>query len=338
MKKAGIIFFIILILLTGFIRVYALLQPVKNQGGSPEGIWIRQGNTSHVIAERLKEKNLIRSSTLFRLIVSITGKDQQLKAGYYEIKPSNSAWEIISILTDGRIATFKFTIPEGYTVKEIAKKLSKNTFHSEEELISAAKAKYDRSYLPPLSKEIKYPIEGFLYPNTYILPRESEPKQIYNIFLDQFEKVWFKKLNNEVKQNSDYSINDIITIASLIEEEAKLDNENKLISAVIHNRLNRKMYLQIDATIQYSLPKRKERILYKDLKIESHYNTYLNYGLPVGPICNPGDEAIRAALNPADVDYLFYFALNDGSHKFTRSYKEHLESQQELKKENKEED
>ena len=98
------------------------------------------------------------------------------------------------------------------------------------------------------------------------------------------------------------------------------------------------MYLQIDATIQYSLPKRKERILYKDLKIESHYNTYLNYGLPVGPICNPGDEAIRAALNPADVDYLFYFALNDGSHKFTRSYKEHLESQQELKKENKEED
>ena len=333
MKKAGIIFFIIILLLTGFIRVYALLQPVKNHGGSPEGIWVRQGNTSHVIAKRLEEKNLIRSSILFKLIVSITGKDQQLKAGYYEIKPTNSAWDIISILTEGRIATFKFTIPEGYTVEEIAKKLSKNTFYTEHEFISAAKEKYDHSYLPSHSKNVRYPIEGFLYPNTYLIPREAEPREIYNIFLNQFEKVWLKKLNNQINKSSDFSINDIITIASLIEEEAKLDNEKKLISAVIYNRLDRGMYLQIDAGIQYSLPERKERILYKDLKIESPYNTYTNHGLPVGPICSPGDEAIRAALEPAEVDYLFYFALNDGSHKFTRSYKKHLELQKEIKEE-----
>ena len=337
MKRAGIIFFIIIILLTGMIRIASLLQPVKSEDGLKKSLWIKKGNSSRIIVKKLAEKNLIKSRFLFNIIVSVTGKDDQLKAGYYEIPPSKNTWEIISILTEGRIATFKFTIPEGYTVREIVSNLADNTFYNEKQFIAAARDDYNRSYLPSPKSRVKYPLEGFLFPNTYIIPREAKPRQIFNIFLNQFEKTWLNKLNNiQDTTNNNYSIYEIVTIASLIEDEAKLDSEKELISAVIHNRLDKGMYLQIDAGIQYCLPERKERILYEDLEIESPYNTYINSGLPGGPICNPGDKAIKAALEPAKVDYLFYFALSDGSHKFTRSYKKHLELQKKINSKNKE--
>jgi UPF0755 protein len=337
-KKAGLIFIIIIILISGMIRIASLLQPVsRGKVVSAKSVWINSGNSSGIIANKLAKKNIIKSSKLFNLLVGLIGTDDQLKAGYYEIKPNRSTWEIISILAKGRIDTFKFTIPEGYTVREIAEQLSKKTFYDKEDYLSVARTDFDREYLPTKAN-VNYTLEGFLYPNTYVIPRESTPKQVYDIFLDQFEERWLDRLEKDHGEKmGKYSIREIITIASLIEAEAKLDNEKRIISAVIYNRLKKRMFLQIDAGVQYSLPARKERILYKDLKVKSLYNTYTNPGLPVGPIGNPGGKAIKAALNPIDVDYLFYFALSDGSHKFTNSYKEHLKSQQKIETENKEE-
>ena len=150
--------------------------------------------------------------------------------------------------------------------------------------------------------------------------------------LSSFENSVVQKIDkNEITEK--YSLHEIITIASLIEEEARFDDEKPIIASVIYNRLNQEMRLQIDATVQYVLEEKKEKLLYKDLEVESFYNTYQNDGLPPGPICSPGIVAIEAALKPADTDYLFYFALNNGEHVFTKSYDQHIQKQREMKNE-----
>jgi len=152
------------------------------------------------------------------------------------------------------------------------------------------------------------------------------------VLLNSFNENIVKGIYNNEKK-IDYSFYEILTIASMIEEEAKFDDEKAIIASVIYNRLKEDMLLQIDATVQYILDEKKQRLLYKDLDIESPYNTYLNNGLPPGPICSPGDKAIQAALNPDETDYLFYFALENGEHVFTESYQEHIRKQNEIKNE-----
>lgn len=339
MKRAGLIFLVIVIIITGILRLNYLVKPVEENSNQDIGINIKAGNSSLNIAEKLEEKNLIRSKLLFIFIINFYGIDDQLKAGYYEFSPADSLREIIRNLTEGKIATFNITIPEGYTVEDVAVRLEELTAYDKEDFLNIAQ----NDDLIPLDRDLsdtdytdsfKYPLEGFLYPDTYTIPYEYNPEEILKVMVNQFQEKWQEKYLNKVKDqtenDSELGFYEYLIIASLIEKEAKLDEEKKTISSVIHNRIKEDMPLQIDASVQYILPEWKDRLLYNDLKEESPYNTYLFKGLPRGPICNPGKQSLEAAIEPSDEEYLFYFAEKDGSHVFTKTYEEHLEKQNEL--------
>jgi len=354
-RRAGRIIFLLIIVLTISLRVLYLMGPVDRESENSISVIIESGTSGRQIANKLYNSNLIRSKTLFNILVSVKGYENSLKAGIYNINPSYDMEGIIDLLVDGRIATFRFTIPEGFTVEEIASRLSVLTPYTEEDYLNYARQDLGRSYLNISTEGINYLLEGYLYPDTYIIPQEYNPEQIYDVMLSVYEKRWLNKFNkiysalnsdshNNNNNTTDYvheesfseivsqfTIQEIMTIASLIEKEAKLDEEKSMVAAVIYNRLKSNMLLQIDATIQYIMDDRKERVLYSDLTIDSPYNTYVYPGLPPGPISNPGSSSIKAALNPAEVDYLFYFARKDGSHVFSRSYKEHLKLQNEMR-------
>lgn len=333
MKKAGKIFLLIIIIITGILRLGYLMEPVARNNNQLIDLRIKSGSTSSQIGEKLYNYGLIKSKFLFNLLLMIKGIDDKLQAGFYQLKPSYNLKEVIAILVEGRVATFKVTIPEGYTVEEIAERLATKTPYSMEDFLKIAGSDFAKPYLLAKDSSQKYAVEGFLYPDTYIIPKDYTPDRIFKVILDEFEEKWWERLKLET-EDSEYSPYEIMTIASLIEKEAKLEEEKPLIAAVIYNRLEKGMLLQLDASIQYVLPERKERILYRDLEVDSLYNTYRYPGLPPGPVCSPGDSSIEAALNPADVDYLFYFALPDGSHKFSKTYREHLLLQRELRSNN----
>lgn len=328
MKREGILFFIFIIILTFVIWFTNLIGPVNPWDQRGILVTINPGTTGREIADILYNDKLIRSKTIFKVILNLRGMENSLKAGIYNIKTNYSMFEIMDLLAKGKVATFRVTIPEGFTVEEIVRRLTILTSFSEEEFLEYASSNPGRGYLED-NGETRYLLEGFLYPDTYIIPEEYKADEILEVLLSVFEERWLDRLEAAEVEFTPF---EIMTIASLIEKEARLDEEKPIVAAVIYNRLKQNMLLQIDASIQYILSERKERVLYSDLKIDSPYNTYLYPGLPPGPISSPGGMSIEAALNPADVDYLFYFAKEDGSHIFSRSYSEHLRLQNEMRK------
>jgi len=330
MKKSAIILLILIILITFSVCFIAFLQPVERNTNSVYSVNIDYGSTSKKVANLLEKNNIIRSSFAFNVVINILGYDNQLRAGYYEISPENNIFEVIDIIRKGRVATFKVSIPEGSTLKEIISRFEEKTLYSKNDYLNIAQnIELNKKYLTKNSDSIKYKLEGFLYPDTYKIQKNYKPEQIYKLMLKEFEDKWLSKLKDKA-DNSKYSISELVTMASIVEKEAKLKEEKPIIAGIIYNRLEINMKLQIDATVQYVLPVRKERLLYSDLKIESKYNTYLHQGLPPGPISNPGDASLNAVLNPQKTEYLFYFARKDGSHEFSETYQEHLEKQNEL--------
>ncbi|MFP4662455.1 MAG: endolytic transglycosylase MltG [Halanaerobiales bacterium] len=352
MKKFVFILILILILLISF-KVVNLMGPVDSDSDESIQLMIESGTSARQIARKLYNNNLIQSELLFNIMISVHGLENSLKAGIYDIESSKSMIEIINLLDEGHVATFRITIPEGFTVEDIARRLSVLTDYPEEDFLYYAGQTMGRNYLNLSGRDIKYALEGYLYPDTYIIPQEYGPEDILEVMLSVFEKRWLDRLDriseadndeidvyeadyNDRQENSQevvsqFTPHQIMTIASMIEKEARYDEEKPLVAAVIYNRLQRTMLLQIDACIQYILPGRSDRVLYSDLEIDSPYNTYLYPGLPPGPIASPGASSIEAALKPADVDYLFYFAREDGSHVFSRTYREHLELQKEMR-------
>ncbi|MFW5981310.1 MAG: endolytic transglycosylase MltG [bacterium] len=337
-KKAAFALILIIIVLAITFKYFQLVSPVVGSGvenGEYVSINIETGSSGREIARKLYKNDLIRSEYLFYLLLRL--EEDSLKAGTYHLNQAYDMHDILDILLRGRVATFRVTIPEGYTVQEISTRLAELTPHSKEDFLEIAKRNLGREYLQEGHLKRKYLLEGFLYPSTYIFPFDFSPEQIFEHMVYQYENRWLLRLeSNYLAENPDnrvgtYTPYEIITIASLIEKEAKIDQEKSLIAAVIYNRLEQDMLLQIDASVQYALGDRRTRLLYRDLEFESHYNTYRYPGLPPGPIANPGSSSIEAALNPVDEDYLFYFARSDGSHVFTNSYSEHLRLQNEMR-------
>ena len=195
MKRIGIILFICLILLTGYVRLISLMGPVDVYDTEPRIVIIKSGTLTKEISDLLRDRNLIKSEKVFNLMLSVSGLDDNLQAGYYELKPSDNMWKIIYKLTTGKVATFKVTIPEGYTVEQIAARLGKVSFFKAEDFIRLIKKeRFNRPYLPDSDYRYKYCLEGFLYPDTYIIPREYNPEQILNVMLDSFEERRFNRL------------------------------------------------------------------------------------------------------------------------------------------------
>lgn len=330
MKKAGIIFLIIIILLTISLKVVDLAQPVNLANDENILIAIKKGASAREIVDTLYIHNLIKSRLLFRAYIHLTDADQKLQAGYYYFTQSMDMFEILDQLKKGGNAVFKVSIPEGLSVQEVIIRLaakSDNEVEEFEEILTGSGLDYD--FLPEDNPELIYRLEGFLYPNTYTIPVGYSARETIEVVLNSFEDNVVEKIE-KTEKNDKYTLYEILTVASLIEEEARFDEEKPIIASVIYNRLDQKMLLQIDATVQYALEVKKQKLFYSDLDIKSPFNTYLKKGLPPGPICNPGDKAIEAALNPEKTDYLFYFALENGEHIFTETYQEHIRKQNEI--------
>ena len=280
---------------------------------------ISSGSSTGQIGQILEEEGIISSADKFKIWSRIKGYDSRYKAGTYTLSPSMDFQEIADIIVSGKVTTVNFTIPEGYTIYQTASAIAAKGLGDYDTLVSLIEAgDFEYDFLKAAQNN-KNKLEGYLFPNTYTVDEGMNEEQIIKVMLDQFEKQPYKVY---AESGSSYSLNDIITVASIIERECKVDEERPLVASVIYNRLAKGMPLQMCSTVQYVLGKQKEVLTYADTRIESPYNTYTNTGLPPGPICSPGLAAIKAALNPADTDYL-YFVLSeklDGTSNFSSDY------------------
>ncbi|MEW6685942.1 MAG: endolytic transglycosylase MltG [Candidatus Edwardsbacteria bacterium] len=282
---------------------------------------IEKGTSLLLIAEKLQEAGMITNPHSFLLLAKVTGLDKKIQAGRYCFTRPMSSWEILSNLKQGGTLTEEITIPEGYTLREIARLLQNQVSIDSLEFLKWC---YDTTFCLKLGIPVNN-LEGYLFPNSYNIYWKMEAKKAIELMVAEFNNIYNDSLTKRAEELG-FTRHQIITLASLIEKEAKIDSERLLISAVFHNRLRLGRPLESCATIEYLLPEHKERLLYKDLKIKSPYNTYLNLGLPPGPICNPGKKSIESALYPAKVDYLYFVSNSDGSHTFSRTGIEHIQA------------
>ena len=220
-------------------------------------------------------------------------------------------------------------IPEGYSIDMMAKRLEQQGVFKADDFLAAVKNtdQYKNEFIKdiPSKKGTKYKLEGYLYPDTYKIYKSSKPKDLIQKMLDNFDKKYSVAAKD---YKGKHSMAEIMTIASMIEREAKVESERPVIAGVIENRLARKMKLQIDPTVLYTTTNglyNAKKVYYKDLKAKTVYNTYVIKGLPAGPICNPADTAVKAAMNPKKHDYLYYRTdgSKNGTHVFTKTFNEH---------------
>lgn len=328
-----VVLFIVIITAAGFAYYNISIKPVENvENGKIITITIPKGANSNQIGAILKDNGVIRNKTVFRIYSKINNLDSKYKAGTYEINNSMDIKGVSEVLLHGKgfNETIRFTIPEGYEVRMIVDKLVELGLGKREKYEELLKeADFDYSFIDGINRT-EGKLEGYLFPDTYEVYKDSSEKEILDKMLKRFDEV-FSDEYKERAQELCMSIDEVVTLASIIEREAKIDEDRKIISSAFHNRLKNNMFLQSCATVQYILKERKENLLYKDLEIDSPYNTYKNPGLPPGPIASPGLKSIEAALYPADTEYLYFFAKDDGSHVFSKTFKEHLQLQNKYK-------
>lgn len=320
MKKARIVILILLIvLLAGLLAYYkfsgSIFGPYRDVDveTTKMAIVIPEGSDAETISDILEKEGIIEKSLGFRIFSKLKGYDSSFKAGKFSLSPGMTSEEIAEIITKGQVVMASFTIPEGYRVDQIAKKLDEEGLVSREKFMSLAETG-DYSEYEFLSGTVEGPhrLEGFLFPETYYIPEGTDEDGIIRVMLNQFQTVWSKYEDRAME--IDLTLNEAITIASLIEREAVLDEDRKLVSSVIYNRLAIDMPLQIDATINFALDligEDHEYLTYEDLEIDSPYNTYKIPALPPGPIACPGERCIEAALYPPDTEYLYYVKTTD---------------------------
>lgn len=325
---------ILLIFLVGilFVMYYnsVIKKPLKGDD-SVVVIEVKQGDGFYDILNNLEKEDKVRSKLMIKLKLALDNKNINLNEGIYEIPSDSTLNDILKSLESNldNINLVKITIPEGFSVEEIGGKLEENGFCTKEEFVDAVNSYQLPDFIEEKDKT-RYNLEGFLYPDTYYIKKGTSAEDIITIMLERFKSVM-----NEVKEDvnlalDDSKMYDVITIASMIEKEARVDEDRPLIASVIYNRLNEDMKLQLDATVLYSLGYHVETLLNRHLEVDSPYNTYKYKGLPEGPICNPGIESIKAALQPAESDYIYYILQNDGAHYFTDNYDDFLNKKKEL--------
>jgi UPF0755 protein len=299
-------------------------------------IQIPIGSSTARIASILQEEGFIQSALLFRLIAKYKGYDGHFQAGHYELNNNMSIEEIQLELQKGTVRRegIRFTIPEGFTVEQIATRLEEQNI-AEKEIFEKLCRVYGENNpgasllgqkIGEIPSQVRYRLEGYLYPDTYEVHEDIAEEEIIELMLSRFFEVFNEEYLLQAEKMG-LNIHQIVTIASLVEKEATLPEERSLIAAVFHNRLNSAAVplLQSCATIQYILGEIKPVLTYEDLAIDSPFNTYLYPNLPPGPIASPGRQALYAALYPADVDYLYFVSKEDGSngHYFSRTLQEH---------------
>lgn len=271
---------------------------------------IPENATAYQVAKILKDKGIIKNIDWFLFLTNRKNVQKKLKAGIYEFSGRTPLKKVISKIVKGDVILVKITIPEGSTIKDIAKILKeKGLILDEKEFITYAK---------------KENLEGFLFPDTYFFPHKVLIEGIAVVMYLRFREVYKELTGEEVNEENFEEIKKIITIASIVEKEAIYPDERRIIAGIILNRLKKNLPIQSCATVEYALGYHKARLTEKDLKIKSPYNTYIYKKLPPTPICNPGKISIEAALNPENTDYLYFLSMGNGRNYFSKTYKEHI--------------
>ena len=318
----------LLLLAAAGITAFLVYQHVVQPGipGEPVSLTIPEGSTGKSVAALLVEKGLVEHELFFRLALKLDKTAKPLKHGPYTLSKGSSARELLQVLQGGPNRAFtpdemppdqKVTLPEGLSLFQMAE-----TFANPKAFIDAAS---DPALIAQTGIAAKT-LEGFLMPNTYFFDKKPSEHDVVLRMVTEFETE-FARLIKETPLPSGFDKLAVITIASLVEEEARVPAERPDIAAVIYNRLKKNMPLQLDSTLQYTLHKYGERLLYSDLETDSPYNTYKHTGLPPGPISSPGISAIQAALKPTVADYLFFVSNADGkTHTFSSNESDHLKA------------
>lgn len=326
-SKRVIVF--LLIILIGLIgsKIYfdSQVGPVNAYSNKDIMIEIVKGSSTAQIAKVLKKQQVIKNDWAFRMLSKISKADGKMKAGKYIFNTNMSANDIINILVQGDVVkdTIKFTIPEGFEFRQIVDRLYKKGLIDKEKFIEVANyGDFDYKFLKDIPKG-ENRLEGYLFPDTYEVSKNATEKELILKMLNRFDAI-FDEAYYERASELNMSINQVITIASIIEREAKLDEERPIVSSVFHNRIQKGMLLQSCATVQYILGERKENLSLKDIEMDSPYNTYKYEGLPPKPIASPGKASIEAALYPEETDYLYFVVSKNGKHIFSKTYQEHL--------------
>ena len=327
---------IILILIATFVVIQ--IGPYNKNNKDDIIVDIPTGSTLSQVTEILKENNLIKNKTLFKLYVRVSNNTSKLKSGKYLFNQSYSNKSLIQDLSKGKLYNdgIKITLPEGSTSFEIIDILVKNKLGDEtvyKELINNPKEFKDNYKF--LDDEKIVSLEGFLYPSTYYFSEDKTEKEILNQMLETFGSKYTEELQKRQKEVK-MSLYEVINLASIVEKEAVLDEDRPIISSVFYNRLNIGMPLQSDATIQYIFKERKKSITYKDLKIDSPYNTYKVKGLPPTPIANPGIKSIEAVLYPKNTEYLYFVATIEGGNTYSENYEDHVKNVEKYRKDREE--
>ncbi|MFQ5847380.1 MAG: endolytic transglycosylase MltG [Candidatus Methylomirabilales bacterium] len=303
------------------VRAYVALYPAVRPGYlnvGPTVVDIKPHTQSAAIAEQLKRHGVIRDRLLFLLFTMLRGSADRLKAGEYQFLPSMGLLDVIRALEDGKVLIHKVTIPEGATVWQIATLLDDEGLVDSEAFLRLATDPSVASHYVPGADTL----EGFLFPDTYHFIKGIGVEDIIEAMVQRFFRAFTR--GDELRtRRLGMNLYQIVTLASIIEKEAVLNREMPIIAGVFYNRLRRGMRLQADPTVLYGR-RHRGRITRKDLRANHPYNTYVQNGLPPGPIASPGAAALKAALDPADVKYLYFVAKNDGTHKFSRTLREHL--------------
>ena len=284
---------------------------------------VRSGMNARDIGEELQRRGIVSSKYKFWLMAKLNGYESRFIAGSYALHAGMDVQEVLDKLVQGESSECKVVIPEGFTVHDIAKRLSEEGLVEEEEFLEKARrfAPYDYIEAPD---EAMYYAEGFLFPATYTLQPDATPEEILNLMADTFDQRLTSSMRRRAKEMK-LSIYELVILASLVEKEARYEEDRPMIAQVFFKRLELGMPLQSDASLQYLMDAPKEDVSIADTKIDSPYNTYQNAGLPPGPVANPGTDSIEAVLYPADTDYLYFVADRDGHNHYTHNYADHLQ-------------
>ncbi|MFB0507691.1 MAG: endolytic transglycosylase MltG [Thermodesulfobacteriota bacterium] len=304
--------------ITLFFYTALYLRTPSHVKGIEKTIVIRRGMTFREVTHLLRDEGIIKGSRRFILWGRLSGAFPRVKAGEYELSSDMTPLQVLDTLTSGKVKQYMTPIPEGYTVSQIAEILESKGITNGEAFLEKC---FSRQYVSSLGIEADS-LEGYLFPDSYLFSKDLEPENVIETMVRRFRRVYTSQYSERTKELG-FSDREILTLASMIEKETAIPRERYLVSGVYHNRLKRKMRLYSCPTVIYGIENFDGNLTKRDLERYTPYNTYLIRGLPPGPICNPGKEAIEAALYPATTEYLYFVSKNDGSNHFSSTLEEH---------------
>ena len=310
------------LIIGGGLGALYLIPNTFAQDDGTQVLVIEKGQTGSEIADMLFERGLIRSTQGFKLWLYLSGTNDKLQTGHYQIPNKVTVRELISLLQEGHVESIRVTIPEGYTVGDIAIVLEKNQIMKAKDFLAEAKTYVPYPYMKG-TRPATYPVEGFLFPSTYEIPVGATPREVIQMMADEMNRYLTPAVKKQI-QAQHMSIHDFVTLASIVERESLFDADRPTIAGVFKKRLAHGIPLQSDATISYVLGYAKENVTIGDTQLQSPYNTYVSKGLPPGPIANPGKKSLDAVLHSENTDYLYFVADKEGHNHFSKTYEEHL--------------